>query len=130
MGPLALWVRALSVPLTGMTTISPVRLFCHGEAGVSAPASVVSASLTPQCAAMAATYPAMAYTFYISFMFIIVNLVLWMFLAIILESYTIVRQASGVDRGVKHAAGHLPRHSRALRSPFSGRHSGMILAPP
>lgn len=43
---------------------------------------------------MTATYPAMAYTFYILFMFVIVNLVLWMFLAIILESYTIVRQAS------------------------------------
>lgn len=49
---------------------------------------------------MTATYPAMAYTFYISFMIIIVNLVLWMFLAFILESYSIVRQVSRLTRRV------------------------------
>jgi hypothetical protein len=44
--------------------------------------------------AMAAAYPGAARAFYLSFMFMMTNLMLWMFLAILFESYTEVRADS------------------------------------
>lgn len=46
--------------------------------------------------AMAAAFPGMARLFYASFMFLMTNLMLWMLLAIFLESYTDVRAESHV----------------------------------
>ncbi len=74
---------------------------------------------------MASSFPTMANVFYISMMLLLTNMVLWMFLAIVLESYTEVRARShGAPSLLDDAASAwvaLPRAAALLHAASCGR---------
>jgi hypothetical protein len=75
--------------------------------------------------AMSSSFPTMASIFYVTMMLLLTNMVLWMFLAIVLESYTEVRARSrGAPSLLDDAASAwvvLPRASALLHAATCGR---------
>jgi hypothetical protein len=76
--------------------------------------------------AMSSSFPTMATVFYITMMLLLTNMVLWMFLAIVLESYTEVRARShGAPSLLDDAVSawvSLPRASALLYAASCGRY--------